>query len=144
MSVPVIDPESSVISYPQWQVWEHQFSASGSPYTWTIASGAFPSGLTFQPSLAVTGAESTDILTATDHGLATGNQVRFSALSGGSGLNTSTRYFAIVIDEDSFQLSLTPGGPAVNFTTDITDATLIRPGFVSGAGTVPGLSDVRL
>jgi len=84
MSIPVIDPESSVLSYPQWLTWEHQFSATFSPYNWRIASGSFPSGMLFQPSLDVTGDHTTDTLTHAAHGLANGTALVFRSKTGGS------------------------------------------------------------
>lgn len=146
MAVPIIDPESSVLAYPQWVSWEHQFSASGSPYIWEIASGAFPTGLVFQPATSVTGEADDDTFTAADHGLVNGTIVAFSALSGGGGVfNTTTRYYVINATTNTFKLSTTLNGAAVTFTSDVTTGSrLVRPGFLTGAGTVSGVSTVRL
>jgi hypothetical protein len=144
MSAPVIDPESSVLIYPQWLNWEHQFSATGTPYDWTIASGGFPSGMTFQPSLSVTGTSSDNAIAASNHGLPEGAGLVFRSKTGGSSLTTNTIYYLVNAATDSFQLAATPGGSALALGTNITAALLYRPGFLSGAATVPGVSDVRL
>src|SRR5260370_15185218 len=96
MAIPVIDPESSVLSYPQWLTWEHQFSATNAPTSWQIVAGGFPSGMTFQPSWAVTGtAGSTNQINLTAHGFANGTILVFSALTGGSSLTTATNYYLV-------------------------------------------------
>lgn len=70
----------------------------------------------------LTGASATDILTATGHGLAAGDVVIFTSLTGGTGLVAGTQYHVIAANlaANTFQVSATPGGAAVNFTTDIT------------------------
>lgn len=144
MPAPVIDPESSVLSYPQWMAWEHTFSASNTPTSWTLASGSFPTGMTFQPTTEVLGTASTDLIEAVAHGFAAGTRLIFATLTGGSGLTAATNYFVINANDDDFQLALTPGGAPVLFTTDITAATVLRPGYLTGTATVPGISKVRL
>lgn len=47
MAAPVIDTTSSVLANPQHFPWAHQFAASNTPTSWTIASGGFPPGMTF-------------------------------------------------------------------------------------------------
>lgn len=144
MSAPVIDPESSVLIYPQWLNWEHQFSATGSPYDWAIASGGFPTGLTFQPSLAVTGTSSDNKIAASAHGLPNGAALVFRSKTGGSSVVTNTIYYVCNAETDAFQLAPTPGASALSLGTNITAGVLYRPGFLSGAATAPGVSDVRL
>lgn len=72
------------------------------------------------------GAAATDIITATGHGLAVGDPVQFVTLTGGTGLTVGTTYYVIAanLTANTFQVSATPGGAAVNFTTDITAGTL--------------------
>lgn len=74
----------------------------------------------------ITGTASTDTLTLTAHGLLENDSVRFSALTGGAGLATGTTYYVIAsgLTADAFKLSATLGGSAVDFTTNITAATL--------------------
>lgn len=68
------------------------------------------------------GAAATDLLTSTAHGLAVGDRVSFTTLTGGTGLATDTPYFVIAsgLTANAFKVSTTSGGSAVNFTTDIT------------------------
>jgi len=78
----------------------------------------------------VTGVAATDIITATAHGYVAGQAIRFSALTGGAGLTVGTTYYVISANlaADTFQVSATPGGSAVNFTTDITVGTVGKTG----------------
>ena len=76
-------------------------------------------------SFAVTGDAATDIITATGHNLVADQPVRFTALTGGSGLLTTTNYFVRDISGSTFKVSTTSGGAAVNFTTNITAGTLL-------------------
>jgi hypothetical protein len=74
---------------------------------------------------SITGDAGTDIITATGSAFANGQKVRFTALTGGSGLNTTTNYFVINVSGATFQLSTTEGGSASLFTTNITAGTLL-------------------
>lgn len=73
---------------------------------------------------SATGLTSTDTITATGHNFVNGDIIRFSALTGGSGLSTSSCYYVINVSGNTFQLSNTSGGPALDFITDITAATI--------------------
>ena len=77
-------------------------------------------------SFAVTGVASTDIITATSSAFANDQPVRFTALTGGSGLNTTTNYYVINVSGATFQVSTSVGGAASLFTTDITSGTLLN------------------
>lgn len=144
MAAPVIDPESSVLSYPQWITWEHTFSATNTPLSWAIASGGFPTGMTFEAALSGTGSDTGDVITRADHGIADGTVIVFTTLTGGAGLSTGTRYYVVNGTTDTFQVSLTLGGAAVAITTDYSAVVFHRLGHLSGAATVPGISTVRL
>ena len=78
----------------------------------------------------VTGVAATDIITTTAHGYVAGQAIRFSALTGGSGLSTGTTYYVLSsnLAANTYQVSATPGGSAVNFTTDITAGTVAKAG----------------
>lgn len=78
---------------------------------------------------------SDDILIDAAHGLSNGDQIQFTALTGGAGLATFTRYYVVNATTGTFQVSLTSGGSAVNFTTDISAATYIEIASLSAAGT---------
>jgi hypothetical protein len=75
---------------------------------------------------AITGDASTDIITAVGHNFTANQGVRFPTLTGGSGLTAATtNYFVRDISGDTFKVSTTSGGSAVNFTTNITAGTVI-------------------
>jgi hypothetical protein len=73
----------------------------------------------------ITGVASTNVITATGSGFANGQPIRFTALTGGSGLNTTTNYFVREVSGDTFKVETSIGGGAVNFTTNITAGTLL-------------------
>jgi hypothetical protein len=90
-----------------------------------LAGGVVPSGTAV--TLANPSAAADDIIdTAAPHGLSAGDQVVFTALTGGAGLSINTPYFVIAANlaAQTFQVSATAGGAAVNFTTDITAGTV--------------------
>lgn len=74
---------------------------------------------------SVTGDAATDVITATGHNFTTNQTVLFSSITGGSGLSASTVYFVRNISGNTFQLSTTSGGAAINFTTNITAGSII-------------------
>ena len=79
------------------------------------------------PITLATSAAADDIIdTATAHGFKVGDPVRFPTLTGGSGLTAGNLYYVIAANlaAQTFQVSTTPGGSAVNFTTDITAGTV--------------------
>lgn len=76
-------------------------------------------------ALSCTGVASTDIITAVGHTYSANQAVRFLSLTGGSGLNTTTTYYVRDISGNTFKVSTTSGGGAVNFTTDITNGTVL-------------------
>ncbi len=90
------------------------------------------------PAFAVTAAHSTDLFTAAAHGLANGDRVRFPSLTGGTGLTADTgRYFVIEATADTFQVSATPGGAAVNFSSDVSAGTCQRFENLAGFASFP-------
>lgn len=82
-------------------------------------------------SFAVTGVAATDIITATGSAFANGQPVRFTALTGGTGLTTTTNYYVINVIGATFQVSTSVGGGASLFTSDITVGTLVNGHSVS-------------
>lgn len=74
---------------------------------------------------SVTGDAATDTLTIVNHTLQNGYAVFFQSIDGGAGLSINTTYWVISASGNTLKLSLTPGGSAVNFTTDITSGVLI-------------------
>ena len=81
---------------------------------------------------SVTGVASTDLLTKAGHGLSNGDLVVLRSLSGGAGLVEEFPYFVIGVSGDDFQLSKIPAGSAVDFTTDITDVSVVKLVEISG------------
>jgi hypothetical protein len=74
---------------------------------------------------SVTGDAATDVITATGHIYTANQTVIFSAITGGAGLAANTVYFVRNPSGNTFQLSTTSGGAAINFTTNITAGTVI-------------------
>jgi len=74
---------------------------------------------------SVTGDAATDVITATGHIYTANQTVIFSAITGGAGLAANTVYFVRNPSGNTFQLSTTSGGAAINFTTNITAGSVI-------------------
>ena len=73
-----------------------------------------------------TSAAADDIFdTSAAHTFTAGTTIRLNGLTGGTGLSETTPYYVISTNlaSTTFQLSTTPGGTAVNFTTDVTAGT---------------------
>ena len=77
---------------------------------------------------SVTGDATTDIVTISGiASIATGDVFMFSSLTGGSGLSTYTKYYARQVSGTTCKLATTNSdGTIVNFTTNITTATISR------------------
>ena len=81
-------------------------------------------------AFACTGDAGTDIITAVGHNFTENQRIRFQSLTGGAGLffggpASSTNYFVRNISGNTFQVSTTSGGAAVNFTTNITAGAVL-------------------
>lgn len=81
---------------------------------------------------SVTGTTADDTFTKTAHGMANGTVVILSGLTGGSGLVAGRVYFVIGQTANTFQLSLTSGGSAVDLGSDVTAATVTPYTEISG------------
>src|SRR3990172_3925347 len=86
-------------------------------------------------AIDLTGANTTPITyrKVIPHTLADGDAVIFSAITGGTGLAINIPYYVIstttVNDEGrTFKLSLTKGGAAINFSSDVTAGTIAGAG----------------
>lgn len=89
--------------------------------------------------VATTGDASSNVLTQTGHGYANGDEVYFTSLTGGAGLALYTNYFVRDVTTDTFKLALTPGGTAIDFTTDITaPSALVRNPLLAPSATIGG------
>jgi len=105
---------------------EGYFDANG---IWVPADGDLGDSVT----LANPSAAADDIFdTAADHPFVAGDAVVFAGLAGGAGLNEGQIYYVIAANlaATTFQVSATPGGAAVNFTTNITAGTVRKNGSV--------------
>ena len=69
------------------------------------------------PAISATGLNATDIFTATGHGLVNGMLVLISGVTGLTGL-TAGVYYVVAVATNTFQLSATLGGVAVNYSAD--------------------------
>jgi len=100
---------------------------------------------------AITGTEATNTINDAGHTFVNGTPVIFSALTGGAGLVTGLPYFVVgAVAGVSYQLSLTSGGAAINFTTDISAGTIGRAWGTTGSnwvhktGNLPALTGTLL
>ena len=87
----------------------------------------------------ITGVASTNLLTSTTaHGLRAGRRVRFSVLTGGTGLVKARDYYVIAsgLTTTAFKVSETLGGAEVNFTTNVTATTTLTAVTTRGPGNV--------
>ena len=135
MPLPTISSTTSYLGFQRNEPFAFQPSATNTPLLWAIDTP--PPGVTIDTptALAATGVASTDVITATGHTFIAGTRVFFSALTGGTGLAINTVYFALAISGATFQLAATLGGPAINFTTDISAGTISK--VSSGLITAP-------
>lgn len=88
---------------------------------------------------SLTGDASTDTFLCPAHGFSDGAKVYLDEITGGAGLVAvslsalGTLYYIINATAESFQLSLTAGGGAVNFTTNLTAGKIRAAEFARGA-----------
>ena len=144
---PVIDNTTSILSFPQWEQWSYQLSASNNPYVFTLASGSLPPGMSLQPRWAATGAHSTSLFTTSaTSNFKTGTPLVFASYGGGgtTSIAVNTIYYVINPSSSTFQLAATPGGAALTFSADITPAQLYQPGLITGAAIMPGIWNARI
>jgi len=79
-----------------------------------------------------TGVATTDVLTKTTHGLVDTDIIVFTSLTGGTGLKTLKPYHVRDMSGDTFKLAGVSGGAALDFTTNITDATFVEITEIAG------------
>lgn len=87
--------------------------------------------------LPCTAAASTDIVSCTNHGMSDGDEVRFTTITGGSGITAMAPYYVINSTASTFKVSATKGGSAVNITTDMTAGFARCGGFRVMPTTLP-------
>ena len=87
------------------------------------------------PITGVTGTASTDLLNKAAHGLTNGDLVILTEITGGTGLAAYTGnagnadenawpLYVVGVSGSDFQVSHTPGGTAIDFTTNVTALTV--------------------
>lgn len=74
----------------------------------------------------VTATASSDLVNSTSHGLVVGDSVIFTALTGGAGLTANVPYYVTWKDANTFKVSATKGGTAIDITTDASAATAYK------------------
>lgn len=77
------------------------------------------------PALAGTSGTSanatTDLITATGHGLQAGDRIKITSLTGGTGLTQGNTYYVVApVTANTFKVSSTLNGTAINITADST------------------------
>lgn len=94
-------------------------------------------------SNAVTGTEAINTINDSGHTFVNNTPVIFSSITGGAGLVAGLPYFVVgAVAGISYQLSLTSGGAAINFTTDITAATIGRAWGTTGSNFIHKTSNL--
>lgn len=89
-------------------------------------------------AFAITGTAATNLINGVAHGFNDGDRVIFPALTGGSGLTAATvAYFVRDAAADTFKITATVGGAAVDFTTDISAGTVRWYENITGVAAVP-------
>lgn len=101
----------------------YQFQMTLSPTTPQAKTFA----ITGWPSLRqlVTPDSSTDIFTLTAHGFTANMPLSFAGTTAPAGLTFATTYYARDITTNTFKVSATPGGAAIDFTTNGTNVNVI-------------------
>lgn len=88
--------------------------------------------LTAGAGKSFTVAASTDNLTSNGHGYSNGTVVVITALTGGTGLKTQHAYYVVSTATNTFQLSETSGGAAIDVTLDGSAGTVKSLVEISG------------
>lgn len=85
-----------------------------------------PAGAGDTITLATSAASDDIVDTAAAHGFLAGQAVVFPTLTGGLGLTAGTTYYVVStsLAAQTFRVAATPGGAAINFTSDITAGTV--------------------
>lgn len=93
--------------------------------------GGVPRGLLSNEGRLVGSAlAATDIVTLNEHGFETNDPLLVRAASGGvlpAPLGAGVTYYAIKLTDSTFQLAATPGGAAINLTTDGASVVVTAP-----------------
>jgi hypothetical protein len=111
-------------------------TAGASTITGSFASAQAAAGgwiqatsVTLGTGLVITA--STDKITATAHGLANGDLVTVTAVTGPTTLHAGASYYVVSATTNDFKLALTPGGSAIDIDANGT-VTVTKPGLQAG------------
>jgi len=99
------------------------------PATQITHVGLFTKGANVTGLTSVT---STDTFTKVGHGLANGDLILLSALTGGTALVAGRPYYVVGVSGNNFQVAHTSGGAAVDHGTDVTAGTFNKLTEISG------------
>lgn len=108
------------------------YCSASDVYDHGIPRGSIPS----QARVAASASTSADAITLEQHGFETDTPVRFRAEAGGSlpsPLAEGTTYYAIAVDEDTFQVTAAEGGSAIDLTTAGERIVVIGPSPMDAA-----------
>ena len=99
--------------------------------------GALPLEYLFDGQTEVTAAtiDTGDLITKASHGLSIGDRVRFTSLTGGTGLNTTTAYYVLStgFTSGAFKVGTTAAdGSVVDVTVAYSDADFVKTAVQSG------------
>lgn len=89
-------------------------------------SATLPQAFQTPVGKAVTAVAATDIFTSAAHGYVAGDPLIFSGTTGGAGIVPGTTYYVINPTTNTFQVSATFGGAALDVTTDLTGGTVAK------------------
>lgn len=108
---------------PAWNAGASRAKTNNGQLSWTVPTIAQSSPITHigiwkDTENYFTAAALTDTFTSYAHGYANTNQVRLIGPSLPTGISQSTTYYVVTSATDTFQLSLTQGGAAINLTAD--------------------------
>jgi surface protein len=117
-----------------------------------LVTGMFVTGSNISDPVAVTFTDSGDTVNLNNHGLANDTAVGFTSITSTTGISTYTVYYVVNAATNTFQVSLTKGGSAINLVNDgsgslyypsyltnivpNTSITLSAPASASGATTI--------
>jgi hypothetical protein len=92
------------------------------------AEGDTSGWITYSDAITAVGSSSSDLFTSASHGLQTGDQISFSSISpaSGTGISVDTLYYVVNPLSNTFQVSSTLNGVAIDILLDISNSNVIR------------------
>lgn len=94
------------------------------------------SAITVPELPTTTGEADTELFSSTAHGLAVGDPIVFTSLTGGTGLTEDTVYYVIAsgLTDNAFKVSDEVGGSVAAFSTDVSGCTVYNCKAVQDSG----------